>query len=180
MSASIIRDTLKEINEKVFFPQSIRLELLKEYPGTIPILAQWMYDEWHSYDATLTKERLVDSFKNRLNNNKMPFTLVALRNSEPIGIISLIEKGEPEFIEFINTSPWISLQVPSKERNKGLEQELLSAANTIAARLGYEKLFVYTSHPDKVEWFIKNGAQLIEQRPFRGHTITMMEIRAKV
>lgn len=181
MSASTIRNVLQEVNGAIFSPRGIALKLLKDCPEAIPTLIQWIFDEWHPYDATLTKTRLHDSYNKRLNNDRIPFVLVALRNTEPIGTISLKESGEPEFVEYANASPWMgSLHVAPSARNQGLGQALLSVVKIMAERLGYEELFFYTSNSANVEWYSRRGAQVLERRPFRNHSITMMKIAASL
>lgn len=177
MSNMTLRKSLQDINKKKFIPRSVILELLKDCPQTIPVLAQWIYDEWHPYDATLTKEKLLHSLSKRLNDCEIPFTLVAIKNKVPIGMITLKDKGEPEFLEFGKGFPWLgSFHVAPEERNMGLGTDLLTAVKTIAENLGHKKIFLYTSNPLNVDWYLERGASLIETRPFRGHTITLMSI----
>jgi N-acetylglutamate synthase-like GNAT family acetyltransferase len=173
----MIQEVLQDSNETFFSPLSMEVVLLKDIPELIPILAQWIYDEWRFYDASLTKDKVISGLKSRLKDNGIPFTLVALKNDIPIGMISLKDKGEPEFSELAENSPWLgTLHILDEERNKGIGQELLNIATTIASQLGHEKVFVYTSNAENIGWYLKNGAQIIETRPFRGHTITIMTI----
>ncbi len=67
----------------------------------------------------------------------------------------------------------------SLERNQGIGQELLKFVPTIVRQFGYEKLYFYTSNPANVKWYLKRGAQVIEERPFRHHMITIMAIPLK-
>lgn len=170
-----IRQTLQEANERLFSVRNISLRLLKDCPENIPILVEWMYEEWRHYDATLTREKLSASFNNRLNDDKMPFTIVAERNAQPIGMIALKETGEPEFSSHYGTSPWLgSLHVLPEERNQGIGQTLVRVLNSIAVRLGHQKVLVYTSNPNNVTWYLKRGAHVIDKQIFRGHPITIM------
>lgn len=153
------------------------IELLKNCSHTIPILAEWIYDEWRSYDSSLTKEKLINRFHKRLNEDKLPLTLVTLKNGIPVGTVSLKEEDEAEFKNLSDGEPWLgSLQVVLEERNRGLGHELLKAAQTFAIRFGYKNIFLYTSNPANLEWYYKRGARFIETRPFRNHTITIMQI----
>lgn len=170
-----IRQTLQEANERLFSVRNISLRLLKDCPENIPILVEWMYEEWRHYDDSLTREKLSTSFNNRLNDDKMPFTLVAERNSQPIGMIALKETGEPEFSSHYGSFPWLgSLHVLPEERNRGLGQTLVSVLNSIAVRLGHQKILFYTSNPNNVAWYLKRGAHVIDKQIFRGHPITIM------
>src|SRR5258706_16152263 len=67
----IIRQTLQELNETIFSNRALHVELLKNCQEAIPLLAEWIYEDWHSYDASLTKEKLVEGFKKRLNDDRL-------------------------------------------------------------------------------------------------------------
>jgi GNAT superfamily N-acetyltransferase len=173
----MIHQMLQEVNKAFFIPRSMKLDLLKNCPETIPTIVQWLYDEWSHYDASLTKEKLVHSFNQRLNTDKIPITFVALREGIPIGTISLRERSDPELSDFDEDSIWIgSLQILPEERHHGLGQELLQFAATVAKNLGHRELYFYTSNPLNVEWYVERGANIIEKRPFRKHTITIMRL----
>jgi RimJ/RimL family protein N-acetyltransferase len=173
--STIIRNVLKKTNES-FSPRFIRFELLKDCPTAISILAQWQYDDWHSYDTSLTLEKLVNHFERQFTENDTSFTIVALKDGMPIGSISLDKEGEPEFSDFSGTGPWMgAFHVISTERNQGIGQELATVALTIAKHLGYQQVNFFTSNFSNVGRYVKKGAQIVESRPFRGHTITIMK-----
>lgn len=173
----IVREVLQEVNEKAFFSESVRFELLNDFPSMIPILAHWQYNDWHSYDTSLTVNQLVNYFEKQLTENDISFTIVALKDGVPIGSISLDEEGEVEFSDLSGTGPWLgSFHVIFEERNKGIGQELGNAVLTIAKRLGYPQVNFFTSNFSNVAMYLKKGAQIIDTRPFRGHTITIMKL----
>ncbi len=172
----VIRETLQEVNGTIFAPMGVRLTLLKDCESAIPTLAQWMFEEWRAYDESLTKERLIASFKKRLNEDKLPFTVVALKADEPVGMVSLKDQTEPELSDFPKELPWLgSLQVARDEQNKGIGSALFQTAALIAGRLGYDKMLFYTSNEKNVAWYGKRGASVIATRPFRGHSITVLQ-----
>lgn len=176
----MIQHILEQANQEFFFSHFLRLDLLKNCPQVIPTLAQWLYEKWHPYDISLTKEKLIYSFTTRLNDDRIPITFVALKNDKPVGVISLKKETAPEFSDFSKNLVWMgSLHVPPEERKQGLGQELLKCAATIAGSLGYEKLYFYTSNRTNVKWYLKRGAQVVEERPFRNHTVTIMYISLK-
>lgn len=176
----MISQILLEKNNYVFSPRSMRLNLLKNCPETIPVLAHWMYEEWHPYDASLTKEKLIDAFMMCLNDDRLPLTFVVLKDYSPIGVISLKEETAPEFSDFPQNSIWMGdLHVLAEERNQGLGHELLRFGQVVAKRFGYENLYFYTSNPANVPWYLNRGAYLIEERPFRNHRITIMQFFIK-
>lgn len=173
----IIREVIEEVNKNIFFPELIRFEVLNDNPSLIPLLAQWQYNDWHSYDVSLTLEKLINGFKNQSIENGPSFTIVALKEGKPIGSISLDQEGEVEFADLWGKGPWLgSFHVIPEERNKGLGQELGKIVLTIAMRLGYTQVNFFTSNFSNVDKYLKKGAQIVETRPFRGHIITIMKI----
>ena len=136
-----------------------------------------MYQEWRSYDSSLTREKLFLSFNARLRNDKIPFTVVALKDGIVIGTISLKQQDEREFTALSGDSPWLgSLHVVLGERNKGLGEGLVKIMKTIARELGHKSIFMYTSNPSNIAWYHKRGAHFLKTCCFRNHTVTIMEI----
>lgn len=171
---TIIRSVLQAANEQLL-SKSLRFELLKDSPHLVPVLVQWQYDDWVSYDASLTKERLYHEFVRQLDAEDLAFTLVAIRDEVPIGSISLDNEGEPELSDL--PGPWPgNFHVIEQERGKGIGKQLGNVMLTIAKELGYTHLYFFTSNPLNVKKYVKKGASVFEMRPFRGHTITVMKM----
>lgn len=173
----MIKKMLEEANTSFFHLHAMHLDLLKNHPREIPRLAQWLYEEWQSYDTSLTVEKLINSFNERLNSDDLPITFVVLKGGNPIGCISLKEQSSPEFFDFPKNSIWMgSLQVVLEERNQSIGQELLKFAIAITKSLGHNSLYFYTSNSVNVDWYVKRGASIIKNRLFRAHMITIMQI----
>lgn len=180
-NALIIRQTIQELNETVFASRSIRIELLKNCPEFVPVLADWEYEAWHSYNHSLERGKILESFNSRLNDDKVPFTIVALKETTLVGVISLEDHSESELSDLQDGNPWLeSFHVLPAERNKGLGEELLKAAATIAKRLGYQRIHFYTSVRKNVPWYVKRGSEVVETRPYHDHVITVMKLPLNV
>ena len=172
----IIHEVLEEANKNIFLPELVRFELLNENPSLIPTLAQWQYNDWHSYDVSLTLGKLINGFETQSINGPS-FTIVALKEGKSIGSISLDQEGEVEFADLWGKGPWLgSFHVIPEERNNGIGHELGEIALTIAMRLGYTQVNFFTSNFSNVEKYLRKGAQIVEIRSFRGHMITIMKI----
>lgn len=173
----MIYEMLSEANKDVFPRYHIQLNLLKNCPQVIPTLASWLYETWHPYDASVTRENFIQSFETRLNSDKIPITFIALKEMVPVGMISLKKQTSPEFSDFPENRIWMSgLHVIPEERNRGLGQDLLKFAANTARSLGYKELYFFTSDLSKVQWYTKREAQILEERPFRNHTIVILYI----
>lgn len=176
-TANSIREIIQASNRVTLNPQGIQIEFLKNCSQTIPTLIEWVYAEWRSYDSSLTREKLMKGFNSRLNDDRIPLTLVALKNGIPVGTVSLKQQTEPEFGAICGDNPWLgSLHVIHEERDKGLGGELLNNVKAIAMCLGYNDIYLYTSNPANVEWYNKRGAHSLVVRSFRNHMITIMHI----
>jgi GNAT superfamily N-acetyltransferase len=175
-TALIVRKSLDDLNKTTFSNRSFHLDLLKNCPEVIPLLADWIYEDWHLYDTSLTKENLIKGFSQRLNDDKLPLTFVLLKDSIPIGAITLKEKTIPELADLDDGSCWGgSFHVETEFRRDGVGEELAKSLILIAKQLGYHKIRFYTSNPQNVAWYTERGAEVIETRPFRGHIITIMQ-----
>lgn len=166
-----MKEVLNEANKSLAY----QLMFLKDCPEAIPTIAQWVYDEWSSFDKSLTKDRLVKSLEGRLNDDKIPFTLVAFKEKRPVGVITLKEERNPEFADFPKELLWMgTLYVVPDERKNGLGQALLEWSSLMAMKMGYEWLYLYISNPEHVPWYTLRGAEVIQERPFRDHKIAIM------
>lgn len=56
-NASAILEIIQKTNETLFSNREFHVELLKNYPDLIPVLAEWEYQDWHRYDSSLTREK---------------------------------------------------------------------------------------------------------------------------
>lgn len=173
-----IPQILEESNIQSFKKQALKAVFLKDCQHVIPEISEWVFQEWSSYDQTLTKKKVADYFFSRLNSDQAPVTFVLLKDQSPCGIISLKYELDPEFSDFPKEALWMgSLIVPPEYKNKGIEEELLNVVKKGAKNLGQDTLYVYISNPSYVDWYLNNGATLLEKRPFRNHTIAIMQFR---
>lgn len=172
----LLNQVLSELNNEIFFPRSFRLNFLKDYPEWISLLAAWEYSNWHSYDHLLTQEKLVEGFSKRLNDDQLPLVFVIFKAVLPIGVISLENQVEPELSDLADGNPWGgSFHIAAGERGRGLGEAAAKALAIVAKRLGYQKIWFYTSNLRNVKWYARLGAEIIARRPFHGHEITVMK-----
>lgn len=167
---ALVRQVLQEVNET----QPVQIELLKSCPEVIPVLADWAYEDWSRFDASLTKERLIQNYSRRLSE-EIPLTLVALKEGMPVGLVTLKAHEALEFADLENGNPWIgSLHIRSDERGQGIGELLAKSIALIAKRMGYQEIRFYLSEKQGVDWCIQRGAEIFDTRPFRGHTVDVL------
>lgn len=152
---------------------NIQIEYLADHSELVPILANWSYQEWRSYDPSLTIEKALINFKLKLNHNKIPLTLVAIENTDPIGMVSLKPTITPE--GYADKCPWIgSIYIIPGKRGIGLGKQLMTEIEKIALKLGYSELFLYTSIPNARDWYLHLGWKIIKTDIYQNHQITIM------
>lgn len=153
--------------------EAIKIDYLKNHQQTIPTLAQWVYDEWHSYDGSLTKEQCERAFLRRLNDDKLPIAFVALKDNAPVGVVSLKDKSDPELSEFPKNSLWLGSLIAKVE---GVDEELLKTVSAMGKRLKFEEMYFYLSNPDLVPWYVERGAEVVDKRSLRNHKVTILKM----
>ncbi len=174
---TMIESIIQNVNSEIFSSHSMILCLLKEKPEVVPTLVDWLYEEWHPYDNSLTKEKFISFFTNSLTNDQLPLIFVLWKDDMPIGMTSLENESEPEFSDFPKHAAWLgNLHVVSDERKRGLGTELLKFIEKVAKKLDYETLYFYTSNLSNIKWYVERGAQTLEKRPYRNHEVTLFQI----
>lgn len=176
-----IRQVFQKANQTIFSSRGVQLKSLKDCPEAISHLVDGIFEEWSSYDPSLTKERLSTSIRKGYDSKEVfPITAVAYKNAKYIGTIALKKKTEPEFSDFPSGKLWLGgFRVVPEERNQGLGGDLFKFSAMLAKHLGYQEIYFYTSNPANVKWYVERGAKVIEKRPFRGHTATIMLLPLK-
>jgi|GEM_PF-1647779 len=173
-----IEQTLQEINQNQ--DQIFRIDVLKNHSEFIPTIADWIYEDWISYDLSLSKETLIESFKRKLTDEQLPFSLVAIKKGKPVGVITLKAREAAELSDLEAGNLWCgSLHVLFNEQNQEIGESLSKATIQIARRLGYNELRFYLSESKGVDWCTKRGAEIIEVRSFRGHMITVLRYQLR-
>lgn len=156
------------------------VQLLKYCPQTIPVLVDWVYKAWSTYDPFLTREDLTHRYRQRLHDDRMPITVVALRGKEPVGTFSLRESVEPD-LNSVGYIPWLgSHHIAPTETAQSLDQDLLEIAVRLTACFGYPHLYVYVSDSARAEWYVKQGASVVHASPSRDHTVTILSFLCQI
>ena len=106
-------------------------------------IVQWIHDEWNEQSGRTyaeTKARFIDG----IERDKIPVTVIALRQGEVIGVASLREDDGVDWIPGL--TPWITaVYVHEKARGNGVARRLCETLETRAEKLGVSELFLATS-----------------------------------
>lgn len=114
-----------------------------DHQEVIPVLAAWIYDEWSYLYSEMTLQDVVSLFRERVNKEMLPLTLVAFEAGEPVGTVSLRTFD----METRNDlQHWLtSLYVVKPWRRRGIGSSLMKTAERKAAELEICKLFLFTT-----------------------------------
>ena len=172
---AMLRDLVNQQNRTVFEPKGWKVVFLKDKPAYIEDVVENSYQEWRSYDKTLTRERLRSSYKKDLNDDCTPFLMLVLdSNQKLIGSIGLNTNISLTDLQGPNKTYLGTLYVAPNNRKQGVGSALITLVKKMSKALGYHEIVWYTSNPEAVGWYMKRGAELLGTRTYRDHTITLM------
>ena len=139
----------------------------------IPELAQMWYELLGLKWAPGVKVSDVEQrFLNHCNDEKLPLTLVAFKNQQPIGMCSLRENEgiRPEL------SPWLgSLVVDKHFQNQGIAKLLIDAIKEKAKQKGFSKLYLFTFDKTLPEYYQRLNWEILGIDEFQAKPVTVME-----
>ncbi len=134
-----------KLDTDAFGPESetvmITIDFLKNHPEYVETISRWIYEEW-DHQTERDFEAVVAKTRQRLNEDRIPLTLVAFKDGQCVGTISIYEddlSSRPDL------TPWLAaLFVHPDHRNQGIGSALMEALITVAKRLGIRKLYLHT------------------------------------
>jgi predicted N-acetyltransferase YhbS len=144
---------------------------LVERPDLAAQVAAWGFAEWGYLNPGQTLEQRTIRIQGKMNVDRVPIAFVALGDDGGIiGTASLIFddlEGDPR-------NPWLaSVYVPPEQRKKGIASALVRTVEEAARRLGYTRLYLFTSTAPKL--YADLGWRALEQRDYRGDHIQIMD-----
>ncbi len=154
--------------------EHFHIKLLADCPEHIPALSElWFQELGKKWVPGASVERAFNSFKEHLNINELPQTLVMLEGDQLIGTVSLRDNdGIRE-----DLTPWLgTLIVHPDYRRQGVGETLVEAAKMRSKSLGFEKLHLFVLDPALPKWYQKLGWKEIAVDRFHIHPVSVMEI----
>jgi GNAT superfamily N-acetyltransferase len=147
----------------------MRFEYLAHYPDLIPVLAHWHVAEWGGlYEDWKTEVAEAEFYSQGVGG--IPTTIVLLEGSELVGSVSLIETDLDTLPPY---TPWLaSLFVHPDFRGRGLGKMLVARAIGEAAKLGVERLYLFT--PEHEAFYRKLGWEVEGYYPHLGVQLPLM------
>ena len=143
---------------------------LADYPQYLPTVAGWVFDEWGWEMPGSTLESILAEFSLHLNRDRIPFTMLALVDAQPVGTASLFLHDMDIRMDL---TPWLAaVYVLPEFRGQGIGSQLVRAIEGVATRLQLERLYLFT--PDQAAFYARLGWSVLETAEYRGHSNVIM------
>ena len=158
----------------------IVIDYLTNCPEHVDELARLSWKEWQDIyeQRKQTLEHSVKNYRERMNTDRLPLTLVAVRAGlaancrKPVGMVSL------KFHDMDtrpDLDPWLGgLLVLPAWRNRGVGTLLMHRATEEARRLNVPQLYLWTHTAEGL--YRKLGWQLVERTTYFGKEAVVMQI----
>jgi GNAT superfamily N-acetyltransferase len=149
----------------------MRIVPLVERPDLVDQVSSWGFDEWGHLSPGQTLDERRAKVRGKMNLDRVPIAFVALDDHDGmVGTASLIFddlEGDPR-------NPWLaSVYVPPAHRHRGIASALVSAVEAAARRIGYGRLYLFTTSAAAL--YERLGWTALERRDYRGEHIQVME-----
>jgi predicted N-acetyltransferase YhbS len=150
------------------------IQYLGDHQETIPILADWIYNEWSYLYPGATLQDFEGLLRERINKKSLPLTFVAIEAGEPIGTASL-KAFDMETRS--DLTPWLtSLHVATPWRRRGIGSSLVKAIEQKAVELEIRKLFLFATDADLVALFYSRLGWIVKEKTiYHSYPVIILE-----
>lgn len=152
----------------------IQIDLLKNHPSCIPMLARIWYEVLGQVwvpDVSVTQ--VEQNFQRHLNSDTLPLTFVAFADQKPVGMCSL--RGNDGIRP--DLKPWLgSLVVDPEYQGKGIAKMLINSTRQKAVKMGFETLYLFAFDVTIPDYYQSLGWQKTGMDECRSHPVTVMKI----
>lgn len=151
----------------------MRIEYLADHPALLPTVATWQQAQFGYLTPALSPKDRTERLRRSLQKNALPMAFIALSsNGTPLGSAGILA----ETITHRHLTPWLSsVYVLDEHRGKGIASALSLRAAAEAARLGFERLYLFT--PRSQSLYARIGWRTFERIDYDGTALTLMERR---
>ena|SRR5438105_5861315 len=149
----------------------MKIEHLADHPVHVPTVAAWQQAQFGYLTPAATLEDRTGRLRRSLQKDALPTAFIALSGSGTIlGSAGIL----PATITHKHLTPWLSsVYVPDEHRGKGIASALSLRAIAEAARLGFERLYLFTPHSETL--YARLGWRTFERIEYNGLPLTLME-----
>jgi len=150
----------------------MRLGLLADNKGAVPVIAQWYHDEWGYLPEESSVEKVSKNLLTYLNFDKIPLMVVAKNDNEILGTAQLKFR---EMSIYPEKEHWLGgVYVSKNHRNKRIAEKIILEIISHAKKLGVTKLYLQTENLSG-GLYKRMGWQALEKVNYRGRYVLVME-----
>lgn len=149
----------------------MKIAYLADHPLHLPTLATWQYAEFGYLNPAMTIKDRTERLRLSLQRNALPITFIALSASgRLLGSAGIL----PTTITHKHRTPWLSsVYVPDEFRGNGIASALSLHAIAEVARLGYDRLYLFTPRSEAL--YARIGWITFDRIEYNGVPLTLME-----
>jgi len=149
----------------------MKVEYLADHPSLLPTVAAWQHQQFGYLAPNTTLDDRIERLRRSLQKDALPMALVALSESGTLlGSAGIL----PTTITHQHLTPWLSsVFVPSEYRGKGIASALSLRAASEAARLGFDRLYLFTPRSEAL--YARIGWTAFERIDHNGVPLTLMQ-----
>lgn len=137
---------------------SLQIDDLFRHPEYVSTVASWIHGEFWADKNVHTPDSLEQLLRDADSGDRLPISLVALINDQPVGTVNLVDNDDDRRPHL---RPWLAaLFVAPTYRRRGVGSALVQALRQRAAELGIRDMFLGTDNP---RFYLALGAEVHEQ-----------------
>jgi predicted N-acetyltransferase YhbS len=146
------------------------IEHLFEHPHHRMAVATLIHEEFWTNVAGASSERMATRLARADSANRLPLSMLALADGQPVGAINLVENDDEQHPEW---APWLAgLVVAQPWRGQGVGSVLVNTLLEQARRLGFERVYFGTDGPG----FYQRLGAVVHQQPREGFWFMRFEL----
>jgi N-acetylglutamate synthase-like GNAT family acetyltransferase len=149
----------------------MKIEYLADYPLHLPTIAAWQQAQFGYLTPAATLEDRAERLRRSLRKGALPTAFIAVSASGTLlGSAGIL----PTTLTHKHLTPWLSsVYVPEEFRGRGIASALSLRAIAEAARLGFDRLYLFTPHNETL--YARMGFRTFERIEHNGMPLTLME-----
>jgi GNAT superfamily N-acetyltransferase len=149
----------------------MKIEYLADHPLHLPTVAAWQHAQFGYLNPATTIEDRTERLRLSLQKDGLPIAFLALSASGTLlGSAGIL----PTTITHKHLTPWLSsVYAPDEFRGKGAASALSLHAVAEAARLGYDRLYLFTPRSEAL--YARIGWSTFERIEYNGVPLALME-----
>ena len=124
-----------------------RIESLGDRLDLVPTVADWCWQQWGE-ESISSQVSWTATVAGRLKEDRVPFSLVAVLDGQPVGAVSVCWDDADPDVEA--EGPWLTgMIVRGPARNLGIGRQLLAEACARAGAMGHSELWAHTAEAER-------------------------------